>query len=87
MSWITLYGVVAVAVAIAAFLTAEWVREPGTAAPDTPGVLAVVTGVLWPVILLGVAQWGLIAVLHARIRHSRPQAGATDTERLLPVSR
>ena len=68
---ISLYGAVAVAVAFAAFLFSEWVREPGGTKPDHPGALAVVAGLLWPVLAVGFVQWLLIAVAASRIRSPR----------------
>ena len=80
LSWIALYGVAAVTVAVATFLVAEWVREPGAPALDYPGVLAVVTGLLWPVIVSGAAQFGLIVAIQS-VAHYSHRAG----DRLMPV--
>ena len=52
-------------VAATTFLAAEWIREPGAPAPDYPGVLAAVTGLLWPVIVPGAAQCGLIVAIQS----------------------
>ena len=63
---ITFYATVAVVVAAAAFLFSEWVREPGGAAPDKPGAVAVAAGLLWPILAIGLVQWLLIAALASR---------------------
>lgn len=65
---ITLYVAVAMAVAVAAFLFAEWVREPGGTASDNPGGVAIAAGFLWPVLAIGLVQWLLIAALASRVR-------------------
>lgn len=82
MSWIALYGVAAVTVAVAAFLAPEWIREPGTPAPAYPGVIAVVTGLLWPVVVSGAAQGGLIVAIQSMVHHSRRPAGLLGPERV-----
>lgn len=72
---LSLYAAVALAVAAAAFLVAEWVREPGGTAPDRPGALAIVAGLLWPVLAVGLMQWVLIAALASRVRNPATSAG------------
>ncbi len=66
-----LYMAVAAIAAVAAFLLAESVREPGETAPDRPVrvTFAAVAGLLWPVLAIGLVQWALIAALH---RHLNP---------------
>ncbi len=68
MTGIIFYAVVSVIVAVAAFLVSEWIREPGVPAPDRPGAVAAVAGILWPVLLIGAAQWALVAAAHRRLR-------------------
>ncbi|MFM9034146.1 MAG: hypothetical protein ACKOQ4_07635 [Mycobacterium sp.] len=68
MSGIFVYLAVALLCAAAVFLFAEWSREPGIAAPDNPGVLALVAGLLWPILVIGIAQLAGIAAARARIR-------------------
>lgn len=81
MSWITLYAVTALIVAVAAFLLAEWIREPGTPAPDHPGAIALVAGALFPVVIVGALQWAIIAAAHARMRNTvSPQAPRTPVK-------
>ena len=70
MFWIALYGVMAATVAVATFLAAEWFRDPGAPALDHPGVLATVTGLLWPVVVPGAAQCGLIVAIQSVVDHS-----------------
>jgi hypothetical protein len=74
---ITLYGTVAIAVAVAAFLFSEWIREPGGTKPDLPGALAVVAGLLWPALAVGFIQWLLIAFVASRIRNPRMSAAGS----------
>lgn len=81
---IIVYAAGAVAVAVAAFLFSEWVRDPGGSPPDGPGALAVVAGLLWPVLAVGLIQWLLIAALAARIREAT--LCAADSEMMpMPV--
>jgi hypothetical protein len=75
---ITLYGSVAIAFAVAAFLFSESVREPGGAKPDRPGALAVVAGLFWPVFAVGFIQWLLIALVASRIRGPRMSAAGSE---------
>ena len=73
MFWIAFYGVLAVAFAVTTFLAAEWIREHGAPAPDYPGLLAIVTGLLWPVVVTGAAQFGLIIGLQSLVQHAHRQ--------------
>lgn len=67
MFGITCYLALSTLCAVAVFLFAEWIREPGVRAPDHPGRIAVVTGLLWPVVLIGMAQCAvLVASGHKR---------------------
>ena len=68
MTGIAVYAAVAVVCAVAAFLFAEWSREPGMPAPDNLGVLALLAGLLWPVLIIGLAQFAAIAAAQARVR-------------------
>ena len=72
MLWIALYGITAIAVAVAAFLFAEWVREPTSSDLNRPGTLAALTGLLWPVVAAGVVELGLLAVVRSRLRSHSP---------------
>ena len=82
MMWIGVYAAVAIVVAIAAFLLAERLRTPGVPAPDNPGRYAVLAGLLWPVVLVGVAQWALIAAVAERLRRApAPARRATSPMR------
>jgi hypothetical protein len=62
------YVVVAVIVATAAFLVSEWIRRPGAPAPDRLGLVALVAGLLWPVLAVGLVQWAMVAALHRKLR-------------------
>jgi hypothetical protein len=86
MFWIALYGIVALAVAVIALLVAEWVREPGAPAPEHPGFFAALAGLLWPAVVIGLAQWGLIAVVASPERRMNPLAVALDDIQLTPVA-
>lgn len=83
MFWISSYAVVAMVSAVAVFLLAEWLREPGVPAPNHPGRFAVIAGLLWPVLAVGIAQWGLIAAVAARLGETARPAGA-DGSRGIP---
>ncbi len=61
-----MYFAVAVIAAAAVFLAAEWVREPGTRAPDHPGRTALAAGLLWPIVLVGLGQCALMVAAHNR---------------------
>lgn len=85
MFWVGAYAVVAVLAAAGIFLLTESRRQPGVAAPDRPGLCAVIAGLLWPVLVLGIAEWGLIAAIQYRLCRTPHDAG--DGGRLpLPVS-
>jgi predicted transporter len=62
------YVVVAVIVAAAAFLMSEWIRVPGGPAPDRLGLVALLAGLLWPVLAVGLTQWAMVAALHRKLR-------------------
>ena len=78
--WIALYGVVAVTVAVATFLAADRMREPGGPAPDNTVGFAVLAGLLWPVTVMGAAQVGmLVAIQHphrSAVTHGSSRDGA-----------
>ena len=76
MLWMTLYAALSIVVAIAVFLLAEWVRTPGAPASDCPGRCAIVAGFFWPVLVLGIAQWGLIVAVQAWLCGSARVSGA-----------
>ena len=60
MLWYGIYFIVAAFVAMATFVSACWFREEHVAAPDFPGVMSALAGVLWPVLLLGVSEIVLV---------------------------
>ena len=78
----SLYAAVAVVAAIAVFLLAEWLRIPGVPAPGNPGRYAVVAGLLWPVLVLGIAQWALVAMVATRLRPSARPVHAVSTRKV-----
>ena len=75
---ITGYTTVAIAVAVAALMFAEWVRDPGATAPDGPGALAIVAGLLWPVLAIGLMQWLLIAGCASRAPEAKVSAAGPE---------
>lgn len=68
MIGIAFYLVVTTIVAAAAFLLSEWIRLPGTPAPEHVGAVAVLAGLLWPVLAIGLIQWVLVAAVHRKVR-------------------
>jgi hypothetical protein len=62
------YAGVALTVTVAMFLASEWMREPGSPAPDNPGLFAVTAGLLWPILLIAVVQCALYSTVLARLR-------------------
>jgi hypothetical protein len=73
MIWIGLYATTAIVVTTALFLLTEFLRAPGHAGPRHPGQYAVVAGLLWPVLVVAAAQYGVIAALgHGLSRMAAP---------------
>lgn len=66
--WLIVYAIIAVTVAVAVFVAAEWFREFGAAAADHPGVLAAIGGLIWPVLLVGLAEWGVLVLAGSWLR-------------------
>lgn len=83
MAWFVLYGAVAVIVSVAAMMFSGWAQRPGVPAPSRPGLLAVVAGLAWPLVVIGLAQWGLIAAYASRV--SRAPQPSAPAEPLVPV--
>jgi hypothetical protein len=75
---ITFYAAVAIAVAVAALMFAEWVCDPDAIAPDRPCALAIVAGLLWPVLAVGLMQWFLIAGFASRVREAKVSAAGLE---------
>ena len=61
MFWCALYFVIAVLVAMAAFVTADYIRTEDVAAPDSPATLSAVAGALWPIVVIGMTELALTA--------------------------
>lgn len=72
MVWIAPYGVVVNAVAVATFLFAELVREPHMTDWNRLEVLAVLTGLLWPVMVVGLLELVLLVVIRSMLRFRSP---------------
>jgi len=68
MFWIALYSFPAIAVAVAAFLFAAWVREPTAAGLDEQGILAALTGLIWPVVAVGLVELALLVTVQTMLR-------------------
>lgn len=78
MYWFGVYVGVGVLVAIAAPLLARRFRGTSAAAPDRTLPLALLAGLLWPILLIGLAQVG-IWVLIRKMGRARAQKSAGDT--------
>jgi len=65
-----IYAIGAIAVALVAVLFAALAREPGMNAPGRCSGVAVAAGLLWPVLIIGVAQCFLIAAVQRRLSNS-----------------
>lgn len=63
MVWMYFYLAMTPFSSAAMFVAAEWIREPGFPAPDRQGLLALVAGLLWPVLATGAAQLGLLVLV------------------------
>ncbi len=76
MEWISGYAAIAVLFAASALVAAGWVRDSHVAAPDRPGVTAVVAGLLWPVVVIGVIESLAVMGLRSSLRahpHAPPR--------------
>lgn len=56
-----LYLGVAVVVAVAILVGAEWVRDSDAHAPCHPGIVGVCAGLLWPLLAIGVLELIVVA--------------------------
>lgn len=83
MVWMAFYAALSLVAAVALFLFAEWNRDSRIPAPDGPGRYALLGGALWPVLLVGAAQWGLIIAAQSRLRRSTRGAGTKAVEPVL----
>ncbi|MCB1292175.1 hypothetical protein [Mycolicibacterium sp.] len=72
MVWIAPYGVVVIAVAVATFLFTELVREPHMTDRNRLEILAVLTGLLWPVMVVGLLELVLLVVIRSMLRLRDP---------------
>ena len=80
MFWCALYVAIAIVVAASAFVTANWIRTEDVVAPDFPGSSALV-GALWPIVVLGVTELELTALLapSRRLAGPVPAKGTADS--------
>ena len=58
--WYGMYLIVAAVVAVATVVCGCWFREENIAAPDHPGVMSALAGMLWPVLLVGMSEMALL---------------------------
>ena len=86
MEWISGYAAIAVLVAAASIVMAEWARDAHVAAPDRPGMTAVVAGLLWPVLAVGLVQ--VLAVIGVRhgLRVGRQSARHRPESRMVSAN-
>lgn len=68
MFWYGVYLTVAALVAVAVFVAAGWFHEEDVAAPDFPGVISALAGMLWPVLLVGLSEMTLVWWAFRRVR-------------------
>ncbi len=64
MHLLGIYLALGAGLGVAAFLAAEWVREPHLPAAAHPGITALAAGMLWPIIGVGAVQ--LAAIIATR---------------------
>ncbi len=62
MIWVCAYFAIAAVVATAVFVASNWLRQEHIAAPDHSGITSAVAGLLWPALLLGIAELALICL-------------------------
>jgi hypothetical protein len=60
MLWYAIYLIIAAVVAVATFVAAGWFREEHCAAPDHPGAMSALAGMLWPFLLVGMSEIALV---------------------------
>jgi hypothetical protein len=64
------YLVISMVCAVSAFVVAGWSRHEGSPAPNYCGRLALAAGLLWPVVMIGLAQLFSLIMIQ-RIFHPR----------------
>lgn len=79
MFW-TLYGVMAVVSAAGSFVAAQWIRDSNIPAPTRPGLVSLLAGILWPVVLVGGLQLLALVGIRNNMRRRTMSAGDTDAE-------
>lgn len=73
MIWISLYAAIAFVVGAVLFVFGEF-RQTPNASHRCSGSCAVAAGVLWPVLVLGAAQFGLILAVCEVVRGTTTQS-------------
>ena len=65
-----IYVIGATAAALVSVLFAAFAREQGMNAPGQRTGVAVAAGLLWPVLIIGLVQWLLIAAVQRQVSNS-----------------
>jgi ABC-type dipeptide/oligopeptide/nickel transport system permease component len=73
MFWCGAYLTVALLFAVTIFAAGNWLRTEDVAAPDHPGTTSAVAGMLWPVVIVGIAELALLNVLSRGSRYPELQ--------------
>lgn len=60
MFWLGVYFLLAAMATVGIFVAACWFREDHIAAPEHPGVVSILAGLLWPVLLVGLAELAVV---------------------------
>jgi hypothetical protein len=79
ISMLTIYLVGVVVTTSGAYVQSRLFRDDQMPPPQHPLGIALVAGLIWPVVVLGVVQFGLLAVAH---RVMRRHVAATGPEEL-----
>lgn len=77
MAWLGIYIVVALFVAVSIFLSANLFRQQQIAAPEHSGGTAILAGLLWPALLIGIAELAVVCCAGRRFRQA-PQFEAVS---------
>ncbi len=70
MAWFGAYIVVAGLAAITIFVASDWLRQRDVAAPAHSGATSVLAGLLWPALLIGIAELAVVCCAGLRFRQA-----------------
>jgi hypothetical protein len=70
MAWFGVYTVVAGLVAVSIFMASDWFRQRDVAAPAHSGATSVLAGLLWPALLIGIAELAVVCCAGRRFRQA-----------------